>query len=159
MDFSGQKSRVIDNPTEALSVAVEEGLAWRVQISSCSLKTLTISVCFTQKVEMCFFFLYAEKSVLTPGHPQQPQVLFTEICHKHGYVCICTGIAWEGIQTQSLRGHGGKFILLNCDPFIQSFVFLPSVSLAIHRSQPWFHHRISRDEAQRLIIQQGLVDG
>nr|XP_051704543.1 growth factor receptor-bound protein 14 isoform X5 [Oryctolagus cuniculus] len=29
MDFSGQKSRVIENPTEALSVAVEEGLAWR----------------------------------------------------------------------------------------------------------------------------------
>lgn len=33
MDFSGQKSRVIENPTEALSVAVEEGLAWRVKIS------------------------------------------------------------------------------------------------------------------------------
>ena len=33
MDFSGQKTRVIENPTEALSVAVEEGLAWRVQIS------------------------------------------------------------------------------------------------------------------------------
>lgn len=30
MDFSGQKSRVIENPSEALSVAVEEGLSWRV---------------------------------------------------------------------------------------------------------------------------------
>ncbi|KAI3355784.1 hypothetical protein L3Q82_004350 [Scortum barcoo] len=29
MDFSGQKSRVIENPSEALSVAVEEGLSWR----------------------------------------------------------------------------------------------------------------------------------
>ncbi|XP_050824923.1 growth factor receptor-bound protein 14 isoform X3 [Gopherus flavomarginatus] len=29
MDFSGHRSRVIENPTEALSVAVEEGLAWR----------------------------------------------------------------------------------------------------------------------------------
>ncbi|XP_061464595.1 growth factor receptor-bound protein 14 isoform X4 [Rhineura floridana] len=29
MDFTGHKSRVIENPTEALSVAVEEGLAWR----------------------------------------------------------------------------------------------------------------------------------
>ncbi|KAK1336927.1 hypothetical protein QTO34_002965 [Cnephaeus nilssonii] len=83
MDFSGQKSRIIDNPTEALSVAVEEGLAWRVQIGSCSLKTLTISAC-----------------------------------------------------SQS-----------------------SAINMAIHRSQPWFHHRISRDEAQRLIIQQGLVDG
>lgn len=31
MDFSGQKSRVIENPSEALSVAVEEGLSWRVR--------------------------------------------------------------------------------------------------------------------------------
>lgn len=30
MDFSGQKSRVIENPSEAMSVAVEEGLSWRV---------------------------------------------------------------------------------------------------------------------------------
>ncbi|XP_038645621.1 growth factor receptor-bound protein 14-like isoform X4 [Scyliorhinus canicula] len=30
---------------------------------------------------------------------------------------------------------------------------------AIHRMQLWFHHRLSRDEAQKLIEQQGLVDG
>lgn len=30
MDFSGHKSRVIENPSEVLSVAVEEGLSWRV---------------------------------------------------------------------------------------------------------------------------------
>lgn len=30
MDFSGQRSRVIENPSEALCVAVEEGLSWRV---------------------------------------------------------------------------------------------------------------------------------
>lgn len=35
MDFSGQKSRVIENPSEALSVAVEEGLSWRVSQSCC----------------------------------------------------------------------------------------------------------------------------
>lgn len=33
MDFSGQKSRVIENPSEALSVAVEEGLSWRVRVT------------------------------------------------------------------------------------------------------------------------------
>lgn len=33
MDFSGQKSRVIENPSEVLSVAVEEGLSWRVSHS------------------------------------------------------------------------------------------------------------------------------
>ncbi|KAF4796867.1 growth factor receptor-bound protein 14 isoform X1 [Turdus rufiventris] len=32
-------------------------------------------------------------------------------------------------------------------------------NLAIHRSQSWFHHKISREEAQRLILQHGLVDG
>lgn len=83
MDFSGQKSRVIENPTEALSVAVEEGLAWR----------------------------------------------------KKG----CLRLGNHGSPTASSQSS--------------------ATSLAIHRSQPWFHHKISRDEAQRLIIQQGLVDG
>uniref|UniRef100_G3TB39 Growth factor receptor-bound protein 14 n=1 Tax=Loxodonta africana TaxID=9785 RepID=G3TB39_LOXAF len=83
MDFSGQKSRVIENPTEALSVAVEEGLAWR----------------------------------------------------KKG----CLRLGLHGSPTASSQSS--------------------STNMAIHRSQPWFHHKISRDEAQRLIIQQGLVDG
>ncbi|XP_069791451.1 growth factor receptor-bound protein 14 isoform X2 [Narcine bancroftii] len=30
---------------------------------------------------------------------------------------------------------------------------------AFHRIQPWFHHRISREESQKLMEQQGLVDG
>lgn len=30
MDFSGQIGRVIDNPAEAQSAALEEGHAWRV---------------------------------------------------------------------------------------------------------------------------------
>ncbi|XP_036714553.1 growth factor receptor-bound protein 14 isoform X6 [Balaenoptera musculus] len=83
MDFSGQKSRVIENPTEALSVAVEEGLAWR----------------------------------------------------KKG----CLRLGTHGSPTASSQ---------SC-----------ATNMAIHRSQPWFHHKISREEAQRLIIQQGLVDG
>ncbi|XP_067869783.1 growth factor receptor-bound protein 7-like isoform X2 [Heterodontus francisci] len=33
------------------------------------------------------------------------------------------------------------------------------LSAAIHRSQPWFHGRISREEAHRLIIQHGHIDG
>ncbi|XP_044790517.1 growth factor receptor-bound protein 14 isoform X3 [Bubalus bubalis] len=83
MDFSGQKTRVIENPTEALSVAVEEGLAWR----------------------------------------------------KKG----CLRLGSHGSPTASSQSS--------------------ATSMAIHRSQPWFHHKISREEAQRLIIQQGLVDG
>uniref|UniRef100_A0A665VGG2 Growth factor receptor bound protein 14 n=1 Tax=Echeneis naucrates TaxID=173247 RepID=A0A665VGG2_ECHNA len=68
MDFSGQRSRVIENPSEALSVAVEEGLSWRVSQGSYFNNTL-------------------------------------------------------------------------------------------HLAQPWFHSKLSRDEAQRLVTQQGLIDG
>uniref|UniRef100_A0A7M4FL94 Growth factor receptor-bound protein 14 n=1 Tax=Crocodylus porosus TaxID=8502 RepID=A0A7M4FL94_CROPO len=82
MDFSGRRSRVIENPTEALSVAVEEGLAWR----------------------------------------------------RKG--CL------------RLNAHGSPSASQTATP-----------NIAIHRSQPWFHHKISRDEAQRLILQQGLIDG
>ncbi|XP_064419796.1 growth factor receptor-bound protein 14 isoform X2 [Latimeria chalumnae] len=82
MDFSGHKGRVIENPTEALSVAVEEGLAWR------------------------------RKSCLR------------------------------------LNAHGSPTASQSTAP-----------NIAIHRSQPWFHHKITREEAQRLIAQQGLIDG
>ncbi|NXR07187.1 GRB14 protein, partial [Semnornis frantzii] len=80
MDFSGHRSRIIENPTEALSVAVEEGLAWR-----------------------------------------------------------------RNAVAESFNK--GKMFLI---------IF---ISAAIHRSQSWFHHKISREEAQRLILQHGLVDG
>ncbi|XP_062893715.1 growth factor receptor-bound protein 7-like isoform X2 [Mobula hypostoma] len=33
------------------------------------------------------------------------------------------------------------------------------LSTAIHRSQPWFHGQISREEAHRLIVQHGHIDG
>ncbi|XP_043928675.1 growth factor receptor-bound protein 7 isoform X2 [Protopterus annectens] len=79
MDFSGCTGRVINNPEEALSVAVEEGQAWRKKTN-----------------------------------------------HRYSLPSPC--------QTYAL-------------------------SAAIHRAQPWFHGRISREEAHRLIIQQGLVDG
>uniref|UniRef100_A0A8D0D5B5 Growth factor receptor bound protein 14 n=1 Tax=Sander lucioperca TaxID=283035 RepID=A0A8D0D5B5_SANLU len=82
MDFSGQKSRVIENPSEALSVAVEEGLSWR------------------------------RKS-----------------CHR-------------------LSGHGSPSTS-------QSSVS----NIALHMTQSWFHGKLSRDEAQRLITQQGHIDG
>ncbi|KAG5852530.1 hypothetical protein ANANG_G00063400 [Anguilla anguilla] len=82
MDFSGHKSRVIENPSEALSVAVEEGLTWR------------------------------RKS-----------------CHR-------------------LSCHGSP-----------SASQSPLSNLAIHRAQPWFHSKLSRDEAHRLIAEQGLIDG
>ncbi|XP_078501788.1 growth factor receptor-bound protein 7 isoform X1 [Lissotriton helveticus] len=79
MDFSGCTGRVIDNPNEALSAALEEAQSWRKKTN-----------------------------------------------HRYSLPTPC--------QTASL-------------------------SAAIHRSQAWYHGGISREETQRLILQQGLVDG
>lgn len=81
MDFSGQTGRVIENPAEAQSAALEEGHAWRKRST--------------------------RMSVLGSQSPLHPSTLST----------------------------------------------------VIHRTQHWFHGRISREESHRIIKQQGLVDG
>uniref|UniRef100_A0A8C6PFI3 Growth factor receptor-bound protein 10a n=1 Tax=Nothobranchius furzeri TaxID=105023 RepID=A0A8C6PFI3_NOTFU len=80
MDFSGRTGRVIDNPVEAQSAALEEGQTWRVSMR------------------------FTTQSVIHP---------FT---HTHSHAVI-------------------------------------------HKTQVWFHGRIMREEAHRMIIQQGQVDG
>lgn len=40
-----------------------------------------------------------------------------------------------------------------------SDIMMSFPSLAIHVAQSWFHSKLSRDEAQKLITQQGLIDG
>nr|DBA24769.1 TPA: hypothetical protein GDO54_012381 [Pyxicephalus adspersus] len=82
MDFSGQTGRVIENPLEAQSAAVEEGHAWRKRSSR-------MNVLGSQ----------------SPLHPSS------------------------------------------------------TLNTVIHRTQPWFHGRISREESQTIVKQQGLVDG
>nr|KAF6319517.1 growth factor receptor bound protein 10 [Myotis myotis] len=81
MDFSGQTGRVIDNPDEAESAALEEGHAWRRRSTRMS-----------------------------------------------------------ALGSQSPLAHS-------------------SLNTVIHKSQHWFHGRISREESHRIIKQQGLVDG
>ncbi|XP_052590488.1 growth factor receptor-bound protein 10 isoform X2 [Peromyscus californicus insignis] len=81
MDFSGQIGRVIDNPAEAQSAALEEGHAWRKRST--------------------------RMNVLSSQSP---------------------------LHTSTLNS-------------------------VIHRTQHWFHGRISREESHRIIKQQGLVDG
>lgn len=81
MDFSGSIGRVIDNPVEAQSAAMEEGHAWRKR---------------SQRM-----------NVLGSPSPLHPT----------------------------------------------------SLSGAIHRTQLWFHGRISREESHKMIHQQGRVDG
>ncbi|NXD72073.1 GRB10 protein, partial [Eolophus roseicapillus] len=79
MDFSGCTGRVIENPSEVLSVALEEAQAWRKKTT-----------------------------------------------HRYSLPAAC---------------HSSP------------------LSAAIHRTQPWFHGRISREDTQQLIGRQGLVDG
>ncbi|XP_035308691.1 growth factor receptor-bound protein 10 isoform X1 [Cricetulus griseus] len=81
MDFSGQTGRVIDNPAEAQSAALEEGHAWRKRST--------------------------RMNILSSQSPLHPSTL----------------------------------------------------NSVIHRTQHWFHGRISREESHRIIKQQGLVDG
>ncbi|XP_010829357.1 PREDICTED: growth factor receptor-bound protein 10 [Bison bison bison] len=81
MDFSGQTGRVIENPAEAQSAALEEGHAWRKRST--------------------------RMNILGSQSPLHPSALST----------------------------------------------------VIHRTQHWFHGRISREESHRIIKQQGLVDG
>ncbi|XP_061886170.1 growth factor receptor-bound protein 10-like isoform X2 [Entelurus aequoreus] len=81
MDFSGRTGRVIDNPVEAQSAALEEGQTWRKR---------------SQRM-----------NVLGSSSPLHPS----------------------------------------------------SLSTVIHRTQVWFHGRIMREEAHKMIIQQGQVDG
>ncbi|KAF0047656.1 hypothetical protein F2P81_001289 [Scophthalmus maximus] len=81
MDFSGRTGRVIENPVEAQSAALEEGQTWRKR---------------SQRM-----------NVLGSPSPLHPS----------------------------------------------------SLSTVIHRTQVWFHGRIMREEAHKMIIQQGQVDG
>uniref|UniRef100_A0AAR2JIZ7 Growth factor receptor-bound protein 10a n=1 Tax=Pygocentrus nattereri TaxID=42514 RepID=A0AAR2JIZ7_PYGNA len=81
MDFSGRIGRVIDNPVEAQSAAVEEGHAWRKR---------------SQRMN--------NLGSPSPLHPS-------------------------------------------------------SLSGVIHKTQLWFHGRITREESHKMILQQGQVDG
>ncbi|XP_035279258.1 growth factor receptor-bound protein 10 isoform X2 [Anguilla rostrata] len=80
MDFSGRIGRVIANPLEAQSAAMEEGQAWRKR---------------SQRINVL-------------GSPSP---------------------------------------------------LYPSLSTVIHRTQLWFHGRITREESHRMVMQQGQVDG
>ncbi|XP_074972660.1 growth factor receptor-bound protein 7 isoform X4 [Phalacrocorax aristotelis] len=92
MDFSGCTGRVIENPSEVLTVALEEAQAWRKTTHRYSLP----AACQSSPLSA------GEQRPAAGSHPAEP---------------------------------------------------------AIHRTQPWFHGRISREDTQQLIGRQGLVDG
>nr|XP_030696052.1 growth factor receptor-bound protein 7 isoform X2 [Globicephala melas] len=134
MDFSGHAGRVIENPREALSAALEEAQAWRV--CSGDLFSTWVSMEWEEESE---------------GRGEAPS------CGKR--LCILQGLVipqprpdppCPSLALQKKTNHRLSL------PTPSSGT---SLSAAIHCTQPWFHGRISREESQRLIGQQGLVDG
>lgn len=57
MDFSGRIGRVIDNPVEAQSAAMEEGHAWRVSHNLSFLLSLSTMLELKRSLQMAQFIL------------------------------------------------------------------------------------------------------
>ncbi|NWV19626.1 GRB7 protein, partial [Origma solitaria] len=106
MDFSGCTGRVIENPNEVLTAALEEAQAWRKKTTH--------------------------------------RYSLPAACHSSP---LSAGEMGVSAQQGSLPWAGGP---------PEPDAPLPT---AIHRTQPWFHGRISREDTQQLIGRQGLVDG
>ncbi|NXD44108.1 GRB7 protein, partial [Copsychus sechellarum] len=106
MDFSGCTGRVIENPNEVLTAALEEAQAWRKKTTH--------------------------------------RYSLPAACHSSP---LSAGETWGQCPVGSLPWTGGP-------PKPDT-----PVPAAIHRTQPWFHGRISREDTQQLIGRQGLVDG
>ncbi|NWV33344.1 GRB7 protein, partial [Grantiella picta] len=106
MDFSGCTGRVIENPNEVLTAALEEAQAWRKKTTH---RYSLPAACHS--------------SPLSAG--------------ETGGQCPVGSLPWAGGPPE------------------------PDTPLptAIHRTQPWFHGRISREDTQQLMGRQGLVDG
>lgn len=136
MDFSGQRSRVIENPSEALCVAVEEGLSWRVSSHVLEKSSKGFSRATRLKCGSCPLQKKSCHRLSTHGSPCTSQSLTSSIGRKD----ICSFHVHQG----DVR-HPERTDTL-CSP-------------GLHVSQSWFHGKMSREDAQRLITQQGLIDG
>lgn len=113
MDFSGQKSRVIENPTEALSVAVEEGLAWRVQIASHSSKYLWFESVSPQKLKFASPFFVQKKGCLRLATHGSPTASSQSSATNMGMSLPVHGdwmSGWMGTLVWWLGGSGGKYM-------------------------------------------------
>lgn len=138
MDFSGRTGRVIDNPVEAQSAALEEGQTWRVREEEEEEEVPPLPGCLYKNLISFFLSMVQKRSqrmnVLGSPSPMHPSSL---------------SAGTTTLRPRLFRSFG-SFHAVRPD----------SVSLSvIHRTQVWFHGRIMREEAHKMIIQQGQVDG
>ncbi|KAG8510593.1 Growth factor receptor-bound protein 10 [Galemys pyrenaicus] len=203
MDFSGQTGRVIENPVEAQSAALEEGHAWRVsralvsqeqapsQVASPSDKWLCeavgtsrpLLVPSTSHPTLCLFHRGSREepaltswlshrtkrstrmNILGSQSPLYPSTLSTgkHACWSDSFILIENKNGFQpSLSFTKLLGPECTMRVISdlgellCTGTKMSPLLSPAV---IHRTQHWFHGRISREESHRIIKQQGLVDG
>nr|KAF6295755.1 growth factor receptor bound protein 7 [Myotis myotis] len=144
MDFSGHTGRIIENPQEALSVALEEAHAWRV-------RRLHSPACLSWGTSLHMGFHGGGGG--GGGVRGGPQVQKGAL-HSSGWAIPQPGPATPDPCVPSVLQKKTNHRFSLPTPCSST-----SLSAAIHRTQPWFHGRISREDSQRLISQQGLVDG
>ncbi|NWX85662.1 GRB14 protein, partial [Nothoprocta pentlandii] len=101
---------------------------------------------------------YQVRSGCSPLNMTPMKIVFHNTANKYGFNILLNALAvfllavTSSCSNSQLRG----CLRLNSHG---SPTAVPNIGMSIHRSQSWFHHKISRDEAQRLILQHGLVDG
>ncbi|NXE99416.1 GRB7 protein, partial [Menura novaehollandiae] len=132
MDFSGCTGRVIENPSEVLTAALEEAQAWRVSWG------------------------VREQG----GDPPEPTLMpplalhaQKKTTHRYSLPAACHSSPLSAGETGALHPAG---VPARRGGPPEPDMHLPT---AIHCTQPWFHGRISREDTQQLIGRQGLVDG
>ncbi|VTJ84993.1 Hypothetical predicted protein, partial [Marmota monax] len=144
MDFSGQTGRVIENPAEAQSAALEEGQAWQMllyQNYRIPQQRKALLSPFATPVRSV-----SENSLVAMDFSGQTGRVIENPAEAQS-AALEEGHAW---RKRSMRMN----ILGSQSPLHPS-----TLSTVIHRTQHWFHGRITREESHRIIKQQGLVDG
>lgn len=133
MDFSGQRSRVIENPTEALSVAVEEGLAWRVLSTFTFFENIyEFSLFFPNSWDLFFPSLLRKKDAYAWAFMVAPQPPHRAL--PQTWVCLLVAIAVELVgryrhlscshQVHRVRGPCRGIVIVSNSPVTFFILFL-----------------------------------
>ncbi|XP_038044966.1 growth factor receptor-bound protein 14-like isoform X2 [Patiria miniata] len=135
MDFSGNQGRVIDNPSEAIAIARQEGFNWRKRGGQRSFEGPSLtSPRQTNASSPRFVFNPLHKELHNTGsHSPQP----SSPRHNGG----------------SPRGGGHHG---NSSPAGHR---LGGFRSGIHMTQPWFHSGLTREQTHELFAKKGMVDG